>query len=286
VCRGEQWLYRNGILSPDNLTFPNFLGIGAQKAGTTWLYANLKMHPQIFMPDEKELHYFNWQSNDKTVKWYSSQFDGARDKCKGDITPAYSILSDEKIDLVHQLMPGAKLILIVRDPIERAWSAARMELCALKGRKIEDVSDEEFLQHFRSPVAVDKGDYVEIRRRWLRRYPESSLLVTFFEHINERPEELLNEVFDFLGVGPVSDFDGYPLREKVGKGVEGGIPDRFLMELRDIYADKIVDAAKQLGGPAKDWSMTLIHEESQAGAVKKPQRASSSQKGGNQTATP
>ena len=71
--RLEKPAYARGWLSTRGLTLPDFLGIGAQKAGTTWLHENLRCHPSLYLPDEKELHYFDWHFH-RPLRWYAGHF--------------------------------------------------------------------------------------------------------------------------------------------------------------------------------------------------------------------
>ena len=77
-------------------SLPNFLCIGAQKSGTTTLYDILKQHPHIFLPDKKELHFFDIESKyQKGVKYYSSYFQGSNSYLSvGEITPIYIYLKE------------------------------------------------------------------------------------------------------------------------------------------------------------------------------------------------
>ena len=118
----------NSITKEIRNHFPDFLGIGAQKAGTTWLYENLRRHPQMYLPNTKEIHYFDWYFY-KSIHWYCKHFMAVeKNKLKGEITPCYSTLSENKIKLIHKINPQLKIILILRNPIERAWSQAVMNL--------------------------------------------------------------------------------------------------------------------------------------------------------------
>src|SRR5215207_874121 len=185
--------------------FPNFLVIGAQKAGTTWLHRNLQTHPRIWMPKEKELHYFDekirtdtsikdklfgkqptderwrrqvkrqlrgykkkfslqdfaWDSKYFLMKpsdeWYASLFEQGRGKITGETTPDYSILGRKVIAHVHEIMPETKIVLMMRNPIERAWSQTLMELRELSS---EGVSDEEFHRHFEGKRSQMFTDYL------------------------------------------------------------------------------------------------------------------------------
>lgn len=159
--RVEKKAYRWGWLTFHPRLAPDFLGIGAQKSGTTWLYKNLRCHPELFLPDEKELHYFDW-NYERSLRWYGHQFKPGINKIKGEITPGYSIIERERIALIHRLWPKLRLVLLLRNPIDRAWSQAVMNLVTLSGRPYEDVSPTEFLEHFRSPRSVLRGDYRSI----------------------------------------------------------------------------------------------------------------------------
>ena len=99
---------------------PNFLVIGAQRAGTTWLYECLREHPEIFLPETKELHYFDL-NHEKGDEWYFRHFEGASEKAIGEITPNYYQYPGA-IEKAHVLLPEAKFIFILREPKARAIS--------------------------------------------------------------------------------------------------------------------------------------------------------------------
>jgi len=109
----------------------DFLCIGAQKAGTTWLHENLSRIPQFSLPtSRKELHFWDW-NRCKGLGWYSRQFSSSNTSPKqkfGEITPCYAVLDEHSIAEIKSLFPRAKLIFIARDLVERAWSALLMEL--------------------------------------------------------------------------------------------------------------------------------------------------------------
>ena len=114
-----------------NNNFLNFIIIGTQKAGTTWLSRRLNEHPEIFLPPN-ELHYFDLDQNyKKGLDWYRKQFnDKPKDaKSVGEKTPDYLWTNrphQNKINIaerIHQLDPDLKLIIILRNPVKRAISA-------------------------------------------------------------------------------------------------------------------------------------------------------------------
>ena len=131
------FLRNNLLISKNSSTnFPDFIGIGAQKSGTSWLFKNLRKHPQLYFPETKEIHFFDWYFY-KGLNWYCKHFkDADISQYKGEITPCYSILSEEKIKFIHQINPKLKIILLLRNPIERAWSHAVMNLVKRTKREI------------------------------------------------------------------------------------------------------------------------------------------------------
>src|SRR5579864_5427870 len=81
----EKRLYAKGIRSMDGLVMPTFLGVGAMKCGTTWLFGQLGAHPDIYMPPLKELHYFSWHWH-RSLKYYSKQLEEGKGKTIGDFS--------------------------------------------------------------------------------------------------------------------------------------------------------------------------------------------------------
>ena len=155
---------------------PNFLGIGAKKAGTTWLWANMSQHPEIFLPPNKEIQFFNWNFH-KGLDWYSSHFTSPAFKIYGDITPDYSSLPVEKIAYIKKIMPKVKIILLLRHPIDRAWSHAIMDLVTLQCRSFHEITDEAFIGHFTSLESRDKGCYPKIIKNWSKYFSKKQLFI-------------------------------------------------------------------------------------------------------------
>jgi len=250
----EKWLYSLGLLGTHGLRFPDFLGIGAQKAGTTWLHQNLQHHPELYFPPRiKEIRFFDARFH-MSVARYAAFFEPAGRRVTGDITPGYGALPISRIRFVRRLMPDARLILILRNPIERAWSHALMDLVETKRRRFDDVEPWEFLAHFDSRGARRNGGYIAMLDRWMRVYPEQQLLVAFFEDIRERPQELLLRIFRHLGVSRDVDWETFPYRDRIKEGSAVPLPSQYREHLRGLFAAEIEAVAARLGGPATDWS--------------------------------
>jgi hypothetical protein len=217
--RLEKRWYASWPGAADRLPLPDFLGIGAQKAGTTWLWENLRQHPEIFVPDKKELHYFD-NKFDQSLRYYTHRFEEARGRIKGEVTPAYGILPRERIGFIRAIMPRVRLIFLMRDPVERAWSQAVMELVVRSGRALPEVPESEFLAFLESERSVSRGLYCRMLDNWLSSFPSEQLYVGFFEDIRERPRELMSELFAHLGVSSDVDWGSFPLARVILPSVE------------------------------------------------------------------
>ena len=111
---------------------PDFLIIGAEKAGTTWLHDVLRAHPDLFLPDTKELHFFNrFDSNGREIDtyarrgldWYQRHFEAAeRGKPAGEATPLY-LCDPAAPRRIRRTLPEARFIVLLRDPVSRTWVA-------------------------------------------------------------------------------------------------------------------------------------------------------------------
>ena len=103
------------------LRLPDFLGIGTQKGGTTSLQLWLAQHPEVFLPSSKEVQYFSLHA-DQPLSWYASHFSAAQpQQTLGEITPYY-LFHPQAPQRIKCLLPGVKLVVLLRDPVERSLS--------------------------------------------------------------------------------------------------------------------------------------------------------------------
>ena len=284
-------------------TYPDFLGIGAQKAGTTWLGRNLQVHPEIWMPEINELHYFDERINDPknpvprlygkvtgegTVNrrwrrqvrirlrrhwdrfsrekflwdlryyagapgegWYASLFEPGREKVKGEITPAYSTLDRDGIARVQDLLPDAKLIFMMRNPIERAWSQLVMRLDKAGTRDIGSARHRELHRNFEREGYRARTDYLRTLENWGAFYPEGQIFVGFLEDVHFYPEELLGSVYEFLGVD--TSFRPHEVGEKVHARSAGRMLAESAVYLAQLYREELSRLNEHFGGYASFW---------------------------------
>ncbi len=279
---------------------PDFLGIGAQKAGTTWLHRHLDQHEQIWLPPQKELHYFDqrlhgqlaplpqrlwsdrppaplwrrslrnrfgshrrhfdaeevkWDLNfffgRNDDQWYRSLFAPASDRIAGEITPAYSTLAPDIIAHVAALLPDAKLLFMMRNPIERAWSHAVMDITKRTDKRVGQITQAEFHRHINGRQSRQRGDYLATLDRWLAHYPERQLFVGFLEDVDAQPRALLRRVFRFLGVDETADVS--LSQEPVHRGSAQSMPTPWARQLAERYLPMMEQLAERFGGHAERW---------------------------------
>ena len=228
----------------------NFLGIGAQKAGTTWLYERLRLHPGLAFPAGKEIHFWN-QSRHYGLDWYRGRFADSGGS-NGEITPAYAILAPEIIREIHREFPDLRLIYTIRNPISRAWSSAKMEM-RRAGMEPDETSDQWFIDHFRSPGSLARGDYLSCIRNWRAVYPAEQLQVLRFEDIQERPLQVLEACCRHLGVPGGVWEDGPGIREKVFSSGNEPLRSSLRPALLDLYWDRILSLSDYLGQDLSAW---------------------------------
>lgn len=268
--------------SPAGGAEPDFLCIGAHKAGTTWLYQQLDSHPDFWMPPVKELHYFDQLSRVQRaghprcrderdrrflerlkslsaelgidLENYGRLFEPKASLISGDISPNYSTLSDEVIRQVAGYFPNLKVIFLARDPVERFWSHLSMEV------------------HYRQIEPFDATDINEVNRnlsrrgmllrsypsavvaRWKRYVDSEHFRVHFFDDLQNNPAELRRSILRFLGADPdkpgtglTADYNSWTRMEKLR------LTDGVRSHLAKVFKKELKTCAAQLGGPASEW---------------------------------
>lgn len=227
---------------------PDFLGIGAQKAGTSWLHANLAQHPRVRFPAGKEVHFWNRQ-RERGLGWYREQFRGAPSGAlQGDITPAYALLAEQNVAEVAREFPRLRLIFLLRDPIERAWSSARMALARAE-MEPDEASDAWYLDHFRSRGSRARGDYAATLTRWLAHFPRAALLLLRYEEVVSRPEDVVRSACAHLGLDaePLLRADNPWLRARVRAGSPEALRPPLHAALRELYLEPLRRLREQHG---------------------------------------
>lgn len=178
---------------------PNFLVIGAPRSGTSWIHRNLMIHPQVFVPRMKEVHFFD-ANYEKGLEYYESVFAGRTDEIAvGETTPAYlhGAYSDNNIPaLIKRDLPDVRLIASLRNPVERAYS--RYLHAKARFDKNASLSFEEKLED--RPEFVKEGFYADQLSRYLDHFERDRILVLLYDELVSHPAEFMRKIYDFIGV--------------------------------------------------------------------------------------
>lgn len=192
---------------------PDFLVVGARKSATTWLHDCLSHHPGIFVPPEKEVHFFcpdecPKSRRDRGVEWYEEIFPDDEGIVPGELSVDYMYYRDSTAEEIAELYPSTKLIFLLRNPVDRAYSAYWMKRHSNPG-----------MDEFRAYIDedhpfIDRGFYYRQIERFLHQFPEDQIEIFFHDDLVEDSEALIQDVFRFLGVDDT--FVPPTLGEKVG----------------------------------------------------------------------
>ena len=254
-ARSQKELVLQGRLNPKAFSLPSFICIGAQKAGTTWLYVNLKRHPQ-FRFRAKEIHYFDVDRHfKKPLEYYSEHFNfNGRRVISGDITPSYGVLDEDRLELMQKLVPKVKLIMLMRNPVDRAWSMVTMHFAKNQGADMATLPVETIMKFLRRDKVLDRGNYLDIIERYHSYWPKENFFLGFYEQIKEDPEKLLSEIFEFLGAKRDVDLSSLPTKEVINKRTPSyEMPEEVRDFLRDYYREHIDRMVEVFGEPAERW---------------------------------
>ncbi len=196
------------------MTLPNFLIIGAQKAGTSWLAYHLEKHPEIYLP-KREIHYFDKGFNyEKGLSWYKQQFNAVTsEKAIGEKTPEYlwanGIGWEDHLSDVHQrlyqTLPNAKLIITLRNPVDRAVSAINHIIRSGRISPLHNVN--ELLIGKKQDLVkgygiLEKGLYYRQLSEYINLFGRENIMILIFEEMISEPQKTIDLVCDYLKVNP------------------------------------------------------------------------------------
>jgi len=194
---------------------PDFLGLGGMRCGSTTLWEMLRVQPDVFLPEQKELHYFDNKDGlwDQGVGAYLDFFAGAEaGQVCGEITPEY-LSVDYCTQRMRELVPDARLLVVLRDPVSRAWSHYRMSVGwgaeALPFEKAVRMEDERLDKAGRGPAGIEtnvafsyleRGRYVEHLQRLEEAFSREQLLVLMLPEFRSDRSGVMRRVREHLGL--------------------------------------------------------------------------------------
>jgi len=175
----------------------NFLVLGAQRSGTTWIDSALRRHPQVFLPARKQTYFFD-QNYDNGFDWYLSHFSEASQEhvAVGEVGTKYCEISVFPRIAMH--LPSSKFILSVRNPIERAFSAYSYYLTIADGATNAWANFEEALEV--DPTFLERGRYIEQIEVIHQHCDPSRLLILFYDDLNSDENHYWRSMLEFLGL--------------------------------------------------------------------------------------
>jgi Sulfotransferase domain len=175
----------------------NFIGIGVARSGTTWTATNLKRHPDIFIP-VKEAYYFIYPYYSEVLSAMSAKMPDTK-SLFGEWTPAYFCRSDQYVERIREHNPNMKIMLNLRNPVDRAWSWFNLRI---RNKKIP--SDANFMRLFKRKYKFNNyrspGHYTKYISQWFNAFPRSQFHISIFDQMVTKPVHHLNNICRFLGV--------------------------------------------------------------------------------------
>lgn len=251
---------------------PDFFCIGSEKAGTTWLWHAMLLHPEIGVPQSKEMRYFNGPpsldlSHFRALKTFLEDprnapqrpafmervatemrllyggedgylriFGQLTGSVVGDLTPQYCLLPTHRIKAMKALSPDARIIYMLRDPTDRIIAGAKM-VCR---REEETLSDDAILRHAKNPVQERLSNTAWHLEKFEAVFGADRIHVALFDDIKTRPNALLAEICAFLGVPP-HDIPQETLTKPVNKGSDFrpslDVQRKLYDRLRGVYLE-------------------------------------------------
>lgn len=248
----------SGSPAPPGGGLPDALLIGAPKSGTTSLVAYLRGHPQLWVPPCKELHFFDnrW---DWGIDWYQAQFPPrlpGREMVRLEGTPNY-LQHPEIPQRVQALLPEARLLVLLREPLDRAvswlhhqrrWGELREPVEILLRRELEELlamSSEQRQQLGHCAYNALSGSlYAQQLARWRERFPAEALLCLRFEDLRRNPAGTCRRVLEFLDLDPedlrLERFPVFNAAPQAYQGIDPGLArdcrEGLLTEAGQIWA--------------------------------------------------
>ena len=202
---GSPPMKNRSSLAPSDI---RFLIVGAEKSGTTWLADMLRQHPRVFIPAQKELHYFNSRLDEapelenynvtKPLEWYLEFYRPAPPgRTLGEACPAY-LWDESAAQRIRAFNPDVRILMILRNPVERflsAWRYARQ-------RGTVTATDLSTVQKKYRLFLLDRGLYFQQVKRYLDRFPRGQVKICWFDDLRRDSRALLLDAERFLGLDP------------------------------------------------------------------------------------
>jgi len=202
------------------MTLPNFLIFGVQKAGTTSIYNYLREHPQVYMSPRKETEFFGREIVEETtyealseaektnrhgrqhiltLQNYRDLFEGVTDEIAiGEASPNYLFLHEQAVPQIKRYLPDAKLIAVLRNPVDRAYSDYLMHVRDVVGN--QKPLAEQIKNSGDSSFTLLKGRYSDGLTHFLNAFGAEQIKVVLYDELREDSDRFMQTLYDFIGV--------------------------------------------------------------------------------------
>ena len=172
----------------------------------------------------------------RSFEWYSGLFLPDENRLTGDISPTYYEVPEHRIREASNFNRKLKILIFIRNPVERVWSLALMALCQDKGRSFADVTSAEFIKFF-DHVFKNSRSYLESIKLWSTYFPD--VFVGYYDALQEDPSQFFQDICEFLGIkGDM--VSSSVLCQQVNRGMNVPIPLDFAKYLYTQYQDEML----------------------------------------------
>lgn len=205
--------------------------------------------------------YLKWYFSNLSDEWYLSLFNNF-DGFTGEVTPNYSILSKEDIKRIHSIAPKVKLVLILRNPVHRAWSNYRDQNRRNRNFSIENIEESTIIEFMESEKQELLSDYIRTIDNFLSVFESNQILICFYDAIVDTPAILINEIVKFITNDASISLSHTTFTQLVNKSPKINCPPNIENYLKKKYYTQIKTLAESHGGYFSKWLMDTYGEES------------------------
>lgn len=226
---------------------PGFLGLGAQRAGTSWIYSCLAEHPHICIP-EKEVHFFSrGRQWDKGYEWYESLFAGCPPNSVGGEFSSSYLSSSNAAERIFRRYPQVRLVVSLRNPVDRAFSNYMNDV--MRGAVDGQTSFPRALQDH--PEYLRRGRYRRLLKPFMRLFDREQILILVYEDIANDPGCVINRILSHLGLQAFEEPSMLHRKVNVSRQPRSVAVERLTISLasrlRRMRLDRVWWTAKKLG---------------------------------------
>jgi hypothetical protein len=243
---------------------PTFLCIGGQRCGTTWLHSVLDRLPNVHVCPSKETDFFYGNMVRQDVAAYERNFDPPSDRApcavRGELSPNYCMLKRPAIELIRKLYPHLRLVLVIREPVERTLSQAWLDLRYMNGQcRTAPLSLGEYLRHVERQRTKRRNDYARVIRDWRAVFGAEALHVELYDDLCADPAAFLRRVLRHVGADDCGPLPEPLLRQRVFESGKAHVPPMVRWYLAQDYSEAVRRLNDLLAGRVTKW-LTAIDQ--------------------------